>query len=103
MITMYAAAEIRGGTTHQAALSSTRLTAVPATERPVAVPGRTRRLGSGEFRPQPLGRGAETVRIGVSEHYGFTDEELDFIINYHINYRMGGGSDEDDDTTWGRE
>ena len=23
------------------------------------------------------------------DHYGFTDEELDFIINYHIKYRMG--------------
>ncbi len=29
-------------------------------------------------------------------HYGFTDEELDFIINYDIKYRMGrynGGDD----------
>ena len=25
-------------------------------------------------------------------HYGFTDEELDFIINYDIKYRMGLGS-----------
>jgi len=23
------------------------------------------------------------------EHYGFTDEELDYIINYDIKYRMG--------------
>ena len=23
------------------------------------------------------------------EHYGLTDEELDFIINYDIKYRMG--------------
>jgi hypothetical protein len=23
------------------------------------------------------------------KHYGFTDEELDFIINYDIKYRMG--------------
>ena len=22
-------------------------------------------------------------------HYGFTEEELDFIINYDIKYRMG--------------
>ena len=31
-------------------------------------------------------------------HYGFTDEELDFILNYDIKYRMGGtdGEDEDD-------
>ena len=27
----------------------------------------------------------------LAEHYGFTDEELDFIINYDIKYRMGRG------------
>jgi hypothetical protein len=35
----------------------------------------------------------------LAEHYGFTEEELDFIINYDIKYRMGkddGESDEDD-------
>jgi hypothetical protein len=28
-------------------------------------------------------------------HYGFTEEELDFIINYDIKYRMGlsGGAE----------
>lgn len=25
----------------------------------------------------------------LSEHYGFSEEELDFIINYDIKYRMG--------------
>jgi len=25
----------------------------------------------------------------LAVHYGFTDEELDFIINYDIKYRMG--------------
>ncbi len=25
----------------------------------------------------------------LAEHYGFTDEELDFIVNYDIKYRMG--------------
>ena len=29
----------------------------------------------------------------LAQHYGFTDEELDFIINYDIKYRMGLGSD----------
>ncbi|MGH2560162.1 MAG: hypothetical protein ACRDJH_13950 [Thermomicrobiales bacterium] len=24
-----------------------------------------------------------------AKHYGFTDEELDFIINYDVKYRMG--------------
>jgi hypothetical protein len=25
----------------------------------------------------------------LARHYGFSDEELDFIINYDIKYRMG--------------
>ena len=25
----------------------------------------------------------------LARHYGFTDDELDFIINYDIKYRMG--------------
>ena len=28
----------------------------------------------------------------LAQHYGFTDEELDFIINYDIKYRMGLGN-----------
>jgi hypothetical protein len=30
----------------------------------------------------------------LARHYGFTEEELDFIINYDIKYRMGA-EDED--------
>jgi hypothetical protein len=29
-------------------------------------------------------------------HYGFTDEESDFIINYDIKYRMGRDAEADD-------
>lgn len=32
----------------------------------------------------------------LAEHYGFTEEELDFIINYDIKYRMGKQNDEDE-------
>jgi len=32
----------------------------------------------------------------LAKHYGFTDEELDFIINYDIKYRMGKGAGEED-------
>ena len=28
-------------------------------------------------------------RSRLPEHYDFTEEELDFIINYDIKYRMG--------------
>jgi len=31
----------------------------------------------------------------LATHYEFTDDELDFIINYDIKYRMGGGAAED--------
>ena len=31
----------------------------------------------------------------LAEHYGFTEEELDFIINYDIKYRMGLGGEDD--------
>ena len=35
----------------------------------------------------------------LAAHYGFSDEELDFIINYDIKYRMGrdaeSGSEEE--------
>jgi len=29
----------------------------------------------------------------LSKHYGFTDEELDFILNYDIQYRLGLGGE----------
>lgn len=33
----------------------------------------------------------------LARHYGFTDEELDFIINYDIKYRMGDELNNDSD------
>jgi len=40
----------------------------------------------------------DEIDIVLAEHYGFTDEELDFIVNYDIKYRMGKGSgDQNDD------
>ena len=33
----------------------------------------------------------------LAVHYGFTDEELDFIINYDIKYRMGSELDTDNE------
>lgn len=29
----------------------------------------------------------------LAKHYGFTDEELDFVTNYDIKYRMGREAD----------
>jgi hypothetical protein len=33
----------------------------------------------------------------LAKHYGFTDEELDFIINYDIKYRMGKDEQESEE------
>jgi hypothetical protein len=33
----------------------------------------------------------------LAKHYGFTEEELDFIINYDIKYRMGKGEADEDE------
>ena len=33
----------------------------------------------------------------LAKHYGFTNEELDFIINYDIKYRMGKGLEGEDE------
>ena len=33
----------------------------------------------------------------LAKHYGFTDEELDFIINYDIKYRMGRDSADEEE------
>ena len=32
----------------------------------------------------------------LAQHYGFTEEELDFIINYDIKYRMGKNSEKEE-------
>ena len=33
----------------------------------------------------------------LAQHYGFTDEELDFIINYDIKYRLGKELDNEEE------
>jgi hypothetical protein len=33
----------------------------------------------------------------LARHYGFTEEELDFIINYDIKYRLGQDAGEEGD------
>ncbi len=36
----------------------------------------------------------DEIDMELGTHYGFTDEETDFIINYDIKYRMGGTDNE---------
>jgi hypothetical protein len=38
----------------------------------------------------------DEIDRALAAHYGFTDEELDFIINYDIKYRMGSAEAEGD-------
>lgn len=39
----------------------------------------------------------DNIDAVLARHYGFTGEELDFIINYDIKYRMGGADGEEGD------
>ncbi len=42
-----------------------------------------------EFYPVRSKEIIDEIDRVLAEHYGFTGEELDFIINYDIKYRMG--------------
>ena len=48
-----------------------------------------------EFDLKPSKPIIDEVDRVLANHYGFTDEELDFIINYDIKYRMGLSSQSD--------
>lgn len=41
------------------------------------------------FRVKPTKHIIDGIDKVLAKHYGFTEEELDFIINYDIKYRMG--------------
>jgi hypothetical protein len=43
-----------------------------------------------DFRNSRYYRFIEKIVHVLAKHYGFTEEELDFIINYDIKYRMDG-------------
>lgn len=62
----------------------------------------SRRYPSGEieydeYYPSKAKTVIDEIDKFLAQHYGFTDEELDFIINYDIKYRMGGLDDGDGD------
>jgi len=49
-------------------------------------------LGDGAVRSvtgRPVRGGGVMRNELLAKHYEFTEEELDFIINYDIKYRMG--------------
>ena len=50
-----------------------------------------------EFYPRHSKPIIDEIDRVLARHYEFTDEELDFIINYDIKYRMGRGDNEEDE------
>ena len=48
-----------------------------------------------EFYPRKSKPIIDEIDHVLAHHYGFTDEELDFIINYDIKYRMGRDAEEE--------
>lgn len=49
-----------------------------------------------EFYPRLSKSIIDKIDTILAQHYGFTDEELDFIINYDIKYRMGADAGEEE-------
>jgi hypothetical protein len=49
-----------------------------------------------EFYPRESKPVADEIDRALAPHYGFTPEELDFILNYDIKYRLGRDSDEEE-------
>ena len=49
-----------------------------------------------EFYPRYSKPILDDIDRVLAKHYGFTDEELDFIINYDIKYRMGKDAEGED-------
>ena len=50
-----------------------------------------------EFYPKRSKSIIDGIDRVLAQHYDFTEEELDFIINYDIKYRLGTDSDTEDE------
>ena len=57
----------------------------------VRVQKQSGRIETQQFKIQKSKHIIDEIDRILAKHYGFTDEELDFIINYDIKYRMGLG------------
>lgn len=53
------------------------------------ISGKTGNITYQEFYPRLSKNIIDEIDKVLAKHYGFTEEELDFIINYDIKYRMG--------------
>ena len=61
------------------------------------ISGKTGNIIYQEYYPRISKSIIDEIDTVLAEHYGFTDEELDFIINYDIKYRMGKELENEDD------
>ncbi len=59
--------------------------------------GATGRVEYDQFYPRNSKHVIDEVDRVLAPHYGFTEEELDFIINYDIKYRIGMPSEQEDE------
>ncbi len=50
-----------------------------------------------EFYPKQSKAILDEIDAVLAEHYGLTEEELDFIMNYDIKYRLGVDENEDEE------
>jgi hypothetical protein len=57
--------------------------------RRVAESKKTGRVKYDEFWPRYSKSIIDTIDYTLATHYGLTDEEIDFVVNYDIKYRMG--------------
>lgn len=55
---------------------------------------KTGRTETQSFKIQKSKAIIDDIDRALAPHYGFTDEELDYIINYDIKYRMGLNGEE---------
>ena len=67
-----------------------------STTRKTIVSKATGRVEYDEFSPGACITLINEIDRVLARHYGFTDKELDFIINYDIKYRMGRSDEEDE-------
>ena len=58
---------------------------------------KTGRTETQSFKIQKSKSLIDEIDAALAKHYNFTTEELDYIVNYDIKYRMGQGIEDNDD------
>jgi hypothetical protein len=63
--------------------------------RKIAQSEKSGRVEYDEFWPRYSKGILDQIDAVLAHHYGFTNEELDYILNYDIKFRLGADADED--------